>query len=579
MDFEEEAREAERRAKEDEMIDSASNSYKSNKSKKKRKTIKNLPPRSVSDEGVPSSSEESSRDCASIDNVKEDEGTSMSEQHSSSTEEGAWDCKDPRRIYFSDAILPSTYLISQERRYTRTQERQYLRWIQEARKQGIIEKVSLRDLKAISQPVIVKKKEGGFRITHDFTLVNANRQRTAKFPAEAKVQNIIRWARTKGCVAKIDLTKAFHDIEIEPNQRQYYGISQGRGIYKKYYRYKKMPMGAAGAPKCFHTWMKLVLSGLSKKDRPEVQHYQDDIIITAKDEETLRKRFERVRELVSKFSVVNESKSIFGRIVPILGLEFDNHQKVIRLPQDKKDSLSELFQKQKWESLFGLLNYCDLFLNVGAKSYLCRIMRQRRKMRQPSLDEVAWCDKLIKRLHNEAIPYIPLRESKDQVQIFVDSCPTGIGLLIKQAGIDTFCSSMRGSGKGTSTAHMEARGAWEIIKKTFSQFKELIRSKEVTLKLDNAAMSCSARKMLDQENEEGSDIDNYTIKIIRLLKSVTSRIIIEQVLSEHQEADEPSRRFETARQPEEESTGRLVTNGPLFGDPTETVSHVNQLFT
>lgn len=57
-----------------------------------------------------------------------------------------------------DKVLTTENLIAKERRYSRTQERQYARWIKQTRELRIIEKVRPHDVAAISQPVIVKKK-------------------------------------------------------------------------------------------------------------------------------------------------------------------------------------------------------------------------------------------------------------------------------------------------------------------------------------------------------------------------------------------------------------------------------------
>lgn len=164
----------------------------------------------------------------------------------------------------------------------------------------------------------------------------------------------------------IDLTKAFHKVWIEPNQRQFYGITQGRGPTKNYYRYKKMPMGVSGAPRCFHYWMKAVLDNLTEQDRVKVQHYQDDIIIAGDNSTDLEERYERVSDLVSKHSKINESKSQIGRIINVLGLEFDNFQRVIRLPQEKKEALQKAYAQGRWDNLLGMIGYSDIFLPLVA---------------------------------------------------------------------------------------------------------------------------------------------------------------------------------------------------------------------
>lgn len=90
---------------------------------------------------------------------------------------------------------------------------------------------------------------------------------------------------------------------------------------------------------------------------------------------------------------------------------------------------------------------------------------------------------------------------------------------------------------------MESSGAWAIFKKSLPQFKDLIRNQQVNLLLDNQAMCKSMEKILTEE-EPVSDIDIYSIKILSLLKTVTRKIAVVQIPTEHQKADKASRLFE-----------------------------------
>ena len=87
-----------------------------------------------------------------------------------------------------------------------------------------------------------------------------------------------------------DLASGFHQIELDPNDRQKTAFSS----LNRHYEYVRMPMGLKNSPATFQRLMDQVLLGLQGT---ELFVYLDDIVIYAKD---LEDHGEKVRRLLKQ---------------------------------------------------------------------------------------------------------------------------------------------------------------------------------------------------------------------------------------------------------------------------------------
>ena len=94
-----------------------------------------------------------------------------------------------------------------------------------------------------------------------------------------------------------DLSSGFHQIELDPNDRQKTAFSSLNG----HYEYVKMPMGLKNSPATFQRLMDQVLLGLQET---ELFFYLDDIVIYAKD---LEDHGKKVSHLLKQLKEANLS--------------------------------------------------------------------------------------------------------------------------------------------------------------------------------------------------------------------------------------------------------------------------------
>ena len=75
---------------------------------------------------------------------------------------------------------------------------------------------------------------------------------------------------------KLDLSQAYHQLELDEQSKQYTVINTHRGLF----RYNRLPFGISSAPGIFQRAIESLLSGI-----PKVINYLDDILVTGTTEE------------------------------------------------------------------------------------------------------------------------------------------------------------------------------------------------------------------------------------------------------------------------------------------------------
>ena len=218
--------------------------------------------------------------------------------------------------------------------------------------QGIISKVTHSEW---ASPIcVVPKKNGDVRICADFKGTLNPALVPEQYPLP-KIQDLC--ATFKGQkFSKLDITKAYHCMNVDPEHRKYLCIS----THKSLYVYNKLPMGITDASAKWQKAIEIVLNGITN-----VIVNQDDICITgANDDEhlqTLAKVFARLEEFGLK---VNADKCIYlqpsvifcGRRITANGIqqEEDKIKAIVEAP--KPNNVKEL------RSLLGLINYYHRFV-------------------------------------------------------------------------------------------------------------------------------------------------------------------------------------------------------------------------
>lgn len=117
--------------------------------------------------------------------------------------------------------------------------------------------------------------------------------------------------------AKLDLSEACLQVEVDPEGRQLRTINIHRGLFQ----YTRLPFGIKTAPAIFQQIMNNMISGLSGSAA-----YLDDIIVVGGPEEELQQRLEELLKRIEDygFHLSIEKCQLFLKTIKYLGFIFDS---------------------------------------------------------------------------------------------------------------------------------------------------------------------------------------------------------------------------------------------------------------
>ena len=225
---------------------------------------------------------------------------------------------------------------------------------------GVISKMTKGSANA-SPVVWVRKPDGNLRICVDYK-VHVNRKiKTDAYPLP-NIETIFASMKNAKRFAKLDLTSAYWQIELDEAAKDISVINTSQGLYYV----NRLQMGRKNASAIFQRVMEQVLS-----DIKGILIYQDDVLIFAENDEALEKRLRAVKtRLAEKRITINQEKSIkltdnisfLGFHLSARGIEPD-----VTLVK-KLVSIKPPTNKREVESFVGLINYFGrLIPNLSTK--------------------------------------------------------------------------------------------------------------------------------------------------------------------------------------------------------------------
>ena len=149
-------------------------------------------------------------------------------------------------------------------------------------KDGVLEKVTYSEW---GSPIVVVPKKGGkVRICGDYkTTVNPCLD-VDQYPLP-KASDLFTTLSGGKIFSKLDLTQAYHQMEVEDESQEVVTITTHKGLY----RYRRLPFGIASAPAVFQRTMEQILQGI-----PGVVVFMDDIELTGETQEEHLDRLDQV---------------------------------------------------------------------------------------------------------------------------------------------------------------------------------------------------------------------------------------------------------------------------------------------
>ena len=162
--------------------------------------------------------------------------------------------------------------------------------------------------------VCVRKGDGSLQVTIDFRMINKNIINNA-YPLH-RIDDQIDSMRGAAWFTTLDLTKGYHQMNLDIGSREYTAFTTPMGLYQ----WKVLPMGMKTSGAVFQRLMDSVLGELQPKIAVV---YIDDITIFSP---TLEQHLEAVNRIMERLSVanlkVNVNKCAFAREeVVVLGFK------------------------------------------------------------------------------------------------------------------------------------------------------------------------------------------------------------------------------------------------------------------
>ncbi|XP_029717333.2 uncharacterized protein K02A2.6-like [Aedes albopictus] len=239
--------------------------------------------------------------------------------------------------------------------------------LQDLLKQDIIEPAPLRITWA--SPLVVTPKDGGRSVR---LCVDMRRANEAIIPERHPLPTFDEiMPHLDGCkyFSKIDLVKAFHQIELAPSSREITTFVTPNA----YYRYKRLMFGMNCAAEIFQREIERILKGLKG-----IKVFVDDILVFAKTQEEHDRRVQAVLRRLKEYEItVNMDKSEIGK----KAVDFMGHTLSAKgiSPMNNKVSAIQTFRRPsnvaEMRSFLGLVNYVGKFIpNLSSLSAPLRQM-------------------------------------------------------------------------------------------------------------------------------------------------------------------------------------------------------------
>ena len=207
---------------------------------------------------------------------------------------------------------------------------------------------------------LVKKKNGSYRLVHDYRIVNSRCQKQ-NYPLP-RLTDFTQYIDGANVFSKLDLRHAFWQLDVRPCDRQYTAFSTHRGNFE----YNKMPQGLTYASSSFQRFINHVMNGTEAY----CFCYIDDIIIFSKTVEDHKKHlYELCNRLNTYGLMLNLEKCSLG-VDKLLVFGYQLSSQGLAVAPDKIVAFQQLPEPTTIKELrqaLGLINYQRRFIKNAAQ--------------------------------------------------------------------------------------------------------------------------------------------------------------------------------------------------------------------
>lgn len=276
-----------------------------------------------------------------------------------------------------------------------------------------------------SPVLLVKKKEGGYRMCVDYRALNKITEKE-RYPLPI-IQDLLDMLVDKKVFCCLDLANSYHQIKINESSRPLTGFVTQDG----HYQYRMMSFGLCNAPSIFQRAMNQILGPVVHKC---AEVYIDDVIVWGVNKEECLRNLRKVLELIDAAGVkLKRSKcSFLTETVNYLGHEISRGE--IR-PSPQKMSAVENFRTpnnvHELRQFLGLASYFRKFVK-GFATIACPLTELTKKNvpwswgpqqqnAMQTLKEILTSD-----------PVLTIFNPERETQIHTDASKQGLGAMLLQ---------------------------------------------------------------------------------------------------------------------------------------------------
>lgn len=275
----------------------------------------------------------------------------------------------------------------------------------------------------ISPMVVVPKGKDDIRLCINMRLPNQAIQRE-HFPLPV-IETFLNKLRGATYFSKLDITSAYHHIELHPDSRDITTFMTERGLM----RFKRLMFGINCAPEIFQRIMTEMLAGIDG-----VIVYIDDIVVAGRTLEEHDSRLNQVLSVLTQNNArLNQQKCVFRvKELEILGFKVSG---LGISPTDEKISAIKNFRcpetKEEVRSFLGLVNFVGHF--IPQLSTRTEPLRQFVRGTAPVFgndQRQAFEDLRVELVDN--VRKLGYYDPNDETELYIDASPVGLGAVLVQ---------------------------------------------------------------------------------------------------------------------------------------------------